>query len=107
LEDRVVTKIVRNLFLGLTLVTAAGLVAPDLASGQAKDKKDKDKKAPGVAVFEVYKDKGGKYRFRFMDGDGKELAMSHVGYEKKADIEKVITTIKSNAAKAKVVEEKK
>ena len=59
-----------------------------------------------AATFEIYKDKGGKFRFRFMDSEGTELAMSPRGYAEKADIQKAIDTIKREAARAKVEEEK-
>ena len=81
----------------------------DAGAAAAQDKKTKDKgktEAAGAATFEIYKDKGGKFRFRFMGGDGVELAMSHRGYETKAEIQKAIDAIKRDAAKAKVEEEK-
>lgn len=68
--------------------------------GTGQDKKD------GPAVFEVYQDKSEEYRFRFKEGDT-ILAISGKGYKTKADVEKVIDQIKKDAAKAKVVEEKK
>jgi uncharacterized protein YegP (UPF0339 family) len=53
------------------------------------------------AVFEVYKDRGGKYRFR-LKHNGEQLAMSSVGHKTKADCLKVIELIRRDAAKAKV-----
>jgi uncharacterized protein len=67
-----------------------------------------DKKAPATtAVFEVYKDKGGEFRFRLKDGDGNLLAIAGKGYEKKADCQAAIDAIKKEAAKAKVEDESK
>jgi uncharacterized protein YegP (UPF0339 family) len=72
--------------------------------GSKKDKKTGDK---GGAVFEVYKDKGGKFRFRLKGGDKKSLAIAPRGFKTRGDCQKVIETIKRNAAKARVVEKGK
>ena len=60
-----------------------------------------------AATFELYKDKAGEYRFRLTDHEGVVLAISGKGYEKKADAQKAIDTIKSAAAKAKVDDQSK
>jgi uncharacterized protein YegP (UPF0339 family) len=95
--------------MALILFCAAGLFAPHFAGAQ--DKKDKAKAATSPAtstsVFEVYKDKGGDYRFRLKNGDGHLLAISGKGYEKKEDCLAVIDAIKKDAAKAKVEDEAK
>jgi uncharacterized protein YegP (UPF0339 family) len=97
-------KSLRRVVLVLILaavLTPAGL---DLASAQTKDKdkaKDKDKPAP-MAVFELYKDSGDKFRFRLKDGEGTILAIASKGYDTKAECQKAIDAIKSLAAKAKV-----
>ena len=57
--------------------------------------------------FEVYKDKAGDYRFRFKDAEGDTLAVPTKGYKTKADCEKVIDTIKTHAARAKVDDQSK
>jgi uncharacterized protein YegP (UPF0339 family) len=95
-------KVVRSLFASLALAAAVGAFALDGANAQ--DKKDKDKKsaAAATAVFELYKDTGGKFRFRLKTGDGVELAMAHKGYETKADCQKVIDTIKNTVGRARV-----
>ena len=96
-------KVVRSLLAPLALAAAVGAFALDAANAQ--DKKDKDKKATAsaaTAVFELYQDTGGKFRFRLKTGDGVELAMAHKGYETKADCQKVIDTIKSTVGRARV-----
>jgi uncharacterized protein YegP (UPF0339 family) len=97
-------KVVRSLLASLALAAAVGAFALDAANAQ--DKKDKDKKsaAAATAVFELYKDAGGKFRFRLKTGDGVELAMAHKGYETKADCLKVIDTIKNTVSKARIEE---
>jgi uncharacterized protein YegP (UPF0339 family) len=90
----------------LALLFLAAFVMPlslDSVAAQQKDK-DKDTKA---AYFEVYKDKGGKFRFRFFDNAGEEVAMAVHSYETKAECQKVVDEIKKEAAKAKVTDEEK
>lgn len=90
----------------LTIVLLAGLLGVvGLSFAPGQDKKDKDKDKAG-AVFEVYKDKSGEFRFRLKDDDT-ILAISGKGYKTKAELEKVIDAVKKEAAKAKVVEETK
>jgi uncharacterized protein YegP (UPF0339 family) len=100
-------RVIRALVMPLVLAAAVGVAGPHLADAQ--DKKDKDKpKAPATtAVFEVYKDRGGEFRFRLKDADGTLLAISGKGYDKRADCQKVIDAIKKDAAKAKVEDEAK
>ena len=95
-------KVVRSLLAPLALAAAVGAFALDAANAQ--DKKDKDKKsaAAATAVFELYKDTGGKFRFRLKTGDGALLATSGKGYKTKADCQKVIDTIKNTVGRAKV-----
>jgi uncharacterized protein YegP (UPF0339 family) len=72
----------------------------------AQDKKDEDKKdAAAGLVFQVYKDKGGDFRFRLKEGDT-ILAGSGKGYKTKEGVQKIIGIIQKEAAKAKVVEAK-
>jgi uncharacterized protein YegP (UPF0339 family) len=87
--------------LTLAMIAAIGM------TGVASAQKDKDKKADAGAVFELYKDQGDKFRFRLKDGDGDLLAISGKGYETKADCQKIIDAIKSQAAKAKVEDDTK
>ena len=104
--------VVRSLVLPLALVAAVVAVGLNPAAGQkakdAKDAKDtKTTKAVATATFELYKDSGGKYRFRFKDDEGTELAMSPRGYETKAEVQKVIDAIKGAAAKATIDDQSK
>jgi uncharacterized protein YegP (UPF0339 family) len=93
-------KAVRHLVLTLALAGAIGTAGTHFAAAQAK--KDKDTK--GVATFEVFKSKDDKYRFRYKDGEGVTQAISVRGYETKADCHKVVESIRTAAAKAKVVD---
>ncbi len=56
-----------------------------------------------AAKFELYKDRGGKYRFRLKAPNGQIIASSE-GYNSKASAKNGIESIKKNAAKADVVE---
>jgi uncharacterized protein YegP (UPF0339 family) len=97
------------MFVLVVLAVAFSLATLHFAAAQ--DKKDKDKKdatkATGTAVFEMYKDKGGKFRFRLKDAEGVEVAMSAKGYETKAEIQKIIVAIQKEAAKAKIEDDTK
>jgi uncharacterized protein YegP (UPF0339 family) len=93
-------KAVRHLVLTLALAGAIGTSGAHFAAAQAK--KDKDTK--GVATFEVYKDAGNKYRFRFKDAEGVTLAIAPHGYETKADCQKVVEAIRATAGRAKVAD---
>jgi uncharacterized protein YegP (UPF0339 family) len=94
-------KIVRSLLLPLILAAVVGAVGLDQAAGQ-----DKKKPGAGAAVFELYKDRQDEFRFRLKDGDVL-LATSGKGYKTKADCLKIIDTIKSTAARAKIEDETK
>ena len=95
--------VIRGLVMALVIASPIVFASPHVA--EAQDKKDK---APATAaVFEVYKDRGGEFRFRLKDAEGNLLAISGKGYDKKADCQKVIDTIKQTAAKAKVEEDTK
>jgi uncharacterized protein YegP (UPF0339 family) len=56
-------------------------------------------------VFEWYKDKAGKYRFRLKAANGEPLLASE-GYASKASCVNGIESVKKNAPIAKVVEAK-
>ncbi len=51
--------------------------------------------------FELYRDKGGKFRFRLKAGNGQIIAVSEA-YESKASAVNGIKSVKRNAADAKV-----
>jgi uncharacterized protein YegP (UPF0339 family) len=93
-------KAIRGMVMALILVSPIGFAGTHVADAQ--EKKDK----AGTAVFEVYKDKGGEFRFRLKDAEGNLLAIAGKGYDKKADCQAIIDAIKKDAAKAKVEEEK-
>jgi uncharacterized protein YegP (UPF0339 family) len=56
-------------------------------------------------VFEWYKDKAGKYRFRLKAENGEIIAVSEA-YESKEACTVGIESVKKNAAKAKIMESK-
>jgi uncharacterized protein YegP (UPF0339 family) len=96
-------KVVHGLTAALALAIGMGLSYPDFAAGQDKKKdKGKDTRAAAVAVFELYKDTAGEFRFRLKGDDGVLLATSGKGYKTKVDCQKVIDTIRTLAARAKV-----
>jgi uncharacterized protein YegP (UPF0339 family) len=96
-------KLIRGLVMVLVLASPIVFAGPRVADAQ-----DKKEKAPAtMAVFEVYKDKGGEFRFRLKDAEGNLLAIAGKGYDKKADCQAVIEAIKKEAAKAKVEDESK
>ena len=95
--------VIRGLVMGLVLASPIVFASPHVA--EAQDKKDK---APATAaVFEMYKDRGGVFRFRLKDAEGNLLAISGKGYDKKADCQAAIDAIKKDAAKAKVEDQTK
>ena len=53
--------------------------------------------------FEIYKDKGGEFRFRIVATNGNVLASSE-GYAAKASAQGAVDRIKSDAAAAAVVD---
>jgi uncharacterized protein YegP (UPF0339 family) len=99
------SRVIRVLAVPLVLAATFGVAGPHLAGAQ--DKKDKPKAPATTAVFEVYKDRGGEFRFRLKDAEGNLLAISGKGYDKKADCQAVIEAIKKEAAKAKVEDDAK
>jgi uncharacterized protein YegP (UPF0339 family) len=54
-----------------------------------------------MAKFEVYKDKKGEFRFRFLASNGEPMFGSE-GYAAKASAMKAIESIKKNVVDAKV-----
>ena len=93
--------VVRRVAVLLALLAILAMAGGHLASAQAKKDKDKGKEVKTGAVFEVYKDRGGKFRFR-LKHDGELLAIAAVGFKTKADCQKKIELIRRDAAKAKV-----
>lgn len=96
-------QLLASLVVFAVLAGACGLSFPE-----AHAQKDKDKgKSEAATVFELYKDNAGEFRFRLKDGEGSLLASSGKGYRDKADCQKVIDTIKKEAARAKVDDQTK
>jgi uncharacterized protein YegP (UPF0339 family) len=98
-------KVVHGLTAALALAVAVGLGCPDFVAGQDKKKdrgKDLRPTAAAGAVFELYKDTAGEYRFRLRGDEGVLLATSGKGYKDRADCLKVIDSIRTLAARAKV-----
>jgi uncharacterized protein YegP (UPF0339 family) len=99
-------KAVRSLWLLLALVALIGLAGAHFAAAQAKKDKDKPKDVTAGTVFELYKDNGGKFRFR-LKHDGQIVAIAAKGYATKADCQKVIEAIRRDAAKARLEDQAK
>ena len=107
------TKFVRSIVLAAAiagLVSAAGMsTAPAQEkkkdAGKSDDKKA-TKKADVTGTVEIHKDKAGDYRFKIVGEDGKALAMSTKGYEKKEDAIKAIDMVKAILNTTKVTEPK-
>ncbi|MCW2626042.1 YegP family protein [Mycobacterium sp.] len=53
--------------------------------------------------FEIYKDKGGKFRFRLKAGNGEIIAVGEA-YESKASAKNGVESVQKNAAAATVVD---
>jgi uncharacterized protein YegP (UPF0339 family) len=98
--------VIRTVALALALVALSVPAGPHFAAAQGKKDKDKDTKV-AAATFELYKDSAGEFRFRLRDGEGGLLAASGKGYKTRADCQKVIDTIRRDAAKAKVEDQTK
>jgi uncharacterized protein YegP (UPF0339 family) len=85
--------------LAVVLLVVSGSGIETAAQDKAKAKVD----AAVELSFEIYKDKGGKFRWRLHAGE-KEIAMSPRGYDDKAEVKGAIDQIIKGAAKAKVVD---
>jgi uncharacterized protein YegP (UPF0339 family) len=96
------TTLLRRVVLPLALAVTIGLVGLHYATAQDKKDKDKGKDQKAVATFELYQDTAKEFRFRLKDDKGNLLATSGKGYKTKADCQKVIAAIRSDAAKAKL-----
>jgi uncharacterized protein YegP (UPF0339 family) len=94
--------VVRSVLLAVVAAGILGVLSFQVTPAQQKKGADKGADAKtGAAVFEMYKDKGGKFRFRMTQGD-ELLAIAGHGYATKEDCQKVIDTIRRVAARAKV-----
>jgi uncharacterized protein YegP (UPF0339 family) len=88
--------------LGVVVVLVALAALASLTLTPAVAEKETGDKGKSSLVFEVYKDKGGEYRFRVKDEAGTILAGSGKSYEDKADCLKIIEVLKKGAATAKI-----
>jgi uncharacterized protein YegP (UPF0339 family) len=94
------------------LVALAGLLAV-VGSGNAPAQskaKTPAKTEPGAAptlTFHIYKDAGGKFRWRLKDAADVSLAIATKGYDTKADCQKTIDAVIAGASKAKVEDDVK
>jgi uncharacterized protein len=55
-----------------------------------------------MAKFELFKDKRGEFRWRFISSNGKIIAMSSESYKAKADCQRGIELVKNDGPTAKV-----
>lgn len=93
--------------LGIIVVSSADAQnTVDPITKKLKEAAGKDDLKPGI-FFEVYKDAGGHFRFRIKDGEGAIVASSVKSYQTKAECTKAIEAIRSDAGKAKVIDEPK
>jgi uncharacterized protein len=83
----------------LSTVAAVGIGTVVSSPTQAQDK---DKKAKGKLVFEIYKDGQEEFRWRLKAANNKVIASSSDGYKYKADCKHGIDLVKSGAGKADV-----
>ncbi len=95
------------------LIGTAGLGnAPAQTKGKtapkpAETKTAESPTAAGALTFEVYKDAGGKFRWRCKNAEDVNLGMASRGYDNKADCLKTIEAIKAGAARAKIDDQAK
>jgi len=105
---------IRRVSLFLVLAALIGAAGSGGAPAQTKGKTAPKAAEPKVEAptstaltFEVYKDAGGKFRWRLKDAQDTNLGMASKGYEAKADCLKVIDAIKGGAGKAKTDDQAK
>ena len=88
-----------------TFVVAGGLASGYVALSQNSAARAADEKPAGKAgTFEVYKDRGGEFRWRLRAVNKQVIATSGQGYKEKRDCMNGIESVKKNAADAKVEE---
>ena len=88
-----------------TMIIAGGIASGYLALSQNWQARAADEKpATKAGTFEVYKDKGGEFRWRLRAVNKQVIATSGQGYKEKRDCINGIESVKKNAADAKVEE---
>jgi uncharacterized protein YegP (UPF0339 family) len=90
-----------SVLLGVLVVALVVGLAGQNRPAAAQDKKDGD-----ACIIELYKDKGDEFRFRINMGDTL-LATSGKGYKTKAEVMKVIDTLRKEVGKAKLDDQTK
>jgi uncharacterized protein YegP (UPF0339 family) len=88
------------LAIGLGVLAATSFTPAEAQDKESKTKKVKDRKegkeaAETGGTVEIYKDKGGAYRFRIKNAEGKSLAISTRGHDAKEDAIKDLDTVKA------------
>jgi uncharacterized protein YegP (UPF0339 family) len=71
--------------------------------GAALDGFDDDEELSMAGKFELYKDAGGKFRFRLKAGNGEIIAVGEA-YESKTSAQNGIDSVKKNAPDAPIVD---
>jgi uncharacterized protein YegP (UPF0339 family) len=102
----------KRLAIGLALLVAIAAYGEMNSTALAQTSKSPSQKKAADAkpvastglTVEVYKDAGGKFRFRVKDGEGDNVAMASKGYDKKDDVQKIIKMLQNDFGKAKVVD---
>jgi uncharacterized protein YegP (UPF0339 family) len=100
---------VRCAALSILFVAVLATAGLQDAPAQTKPKTaPKTAEPPAAALtFHIYKDAGGKFRWRLKDDSDTQIGMSSKSYDTKADCQKTIDAIKAGAGKAKVEDETK
>ena len=88
-----------------TVIIASGIASGYVALTQGPSARAADEKpATKAGTFEVYKDKGGEFRWRLRAVNKQVIATSGQGYKEKRDCMNGIESVKKNAADAKIEE---
>jgi uncharacterized protein YegP (UPF0339 family) len=90
-------------------VLASGGPGPAEAQDKTKKVKEKDRKGakePAPGTIEIYKDKGGDYRYRIKDAGGRVIAVPARGRETRDGVLEELEAIKVTLEKAKPVDGK-
>jgi uncharacterized protein YegP (UPF0339 family) len=100
-------KTVRRTSLFLALVAMIAATGLGDAPAQTKGKSAGKSAESATLTFHIYKDAGGKYRWRLKDSSDVSVAIATKGYDTKVDCQKMIDAVIAGAAKAKVEEDSK
>ena len=105
-ESEAMRKLCGLVVLALVLgVLASGGPGPAEAQDKTKKMKEKEKDKKDAATVsgtvEIYKDKGGAYRFRVRDAGNRVLAQASRGHDSKEEVMKDLEAIQAILAKSK------